>query len=85
MLSHWCKDAPLEAETAARSVSELMNFRKLHSETIDGFLVRFDILRNRAPDRGGMALNWEGMGWLLLNALGTSPEVWDRLMTMNKK
>ena len=75
--------APLEAETAARAVSELMNFKKLHSETTDGFLVRFDILRNRAANRGGMALNWEGMGWLLLNALGASPEVWDRLMLVN--
>lgn len=76
--------APLEAETAARSVAELMSFRKLPTETVDGFLVRFDILRNRAANRGGMALNWEGMGWLLLNALGVNPEVWDRLLFANE-
>jgi hypothetical protein len=47
-----------------------MHFGKLPSENIDGFLVRFDVLRNKAANRGGMAVNFNGLGWILLNALG---------------
>ena len=75
--------APLDAENVTRAVKELMHFSRLPHEDMDSFLVRFDILRNRAAQRGGMALNSEGLSWILLNALKLSPEGWDRLLFWN--
>lgn len=76
--------APLDAEVATRSVSELINIRKMQGESTDAFLVRFDVLRNRAANRGGMAVNFSGLSWILLNALGLAPDQWERLLFHNE-
>ena len=38
------------------------------------------LLLNRAALRGGLAINIAGMCWMLLKALGASPEEWDHLL-----
>ena len=47
---------------------------------MDAFLVRFDVLRNRATMRGGLGLNHQGLAWLLLRALGVTADQLDRLL-----
>ena len=76
--------SPLEVESSTRSVAELINFKRLGGETIDGYLTRFDVLRNRAEHRGNLHMAAPGLAWMLLNGLRASPEVWDRaLMPFN--
>eukprot|EP00435_Cladocopium_sp_Y103_P048882 s594_g14.t1 len=72
--------APLEAENTTKSIAEFLAFRRQPGETIDSLLVRFDILRNRAQNRAGFAVNLTGLTWLLLQSLGLSAESWDRLL-----
>ena len=72
--------APLEAENTTKSIAEFLSFRRQPGETIDSLLVRFDILRNRAQNRAGFAVNLTGLTWLLLQSLGLGVEAWDRLL-----
>ena len=72
---------PMEAELATRALAELMSFARLNDETLDACLVRFDVLRNRAAQRGGMGMTVQGMSWLLLRGLRINPEMWDRVLT----
>ena len=72
--------APLEQEVSTKSVAEFMAFAKLPNESVDSMLVRFDVLRNRAAQRGGLALNSSGLAWVLLRALQLPPELMDRLL-----
>lgn len=74
---------PLDSEVSTRAVSDLINIRRMHGESVDGFLVRFDVLRNRAANRAGMAINFNGLSWILLNSLGVGPEQWERLLFHN--
>ena len=76
--------APLDAEVATRAVSELIHFKRLPGESTDAFLVRFDVVKNRAANRGAMAMSYEGIGWLLLQGLGCNAEQWDRLLFHNE-
>ena len=73
--------APLEAENCTRSISEFLQFRRAPNESIDNVLVRYDILRHRAQQRAGFAINVTGLSWLLLQALQLSSESWDRLLS----
>ena len=75
-----CRYAPLEAENTTKSIAEFLSFRRQPGETIDSLLVRFDILRNRAQNRAGFAVNLTGLTWLLLQSLGLGVEAWDRLL-----
>ena len=70
--------APLEAELTARAMQDLMNFHRNNGEGIDQLLIRFDMIRNRAVHRGGMAMTHQGLGWLLMRAIGLSVDQWDR-------
>ena len=72
--------SPLEVESSTRSIAELINFKRLGGETIDGYLTRFDVLRNRAEHRGNLHMAAPGLAWMLLNGLRASPEVWDRAL-----
>ena len=74
---------PLKAEISTRAISELIHIRRMQHEPVDAFLVRFDVLRNRAANRAGMAVNYNGLSWILLNALGIGPDQWDRLLFHN--
>ena len=73
--------APLEAENCTRSISEFLQFRRAPNESIDNVLVRYDILRHRAQQRAGFAINVTGLSWLLLQSLQLSSESWDRLLS----
>ena len=76
--------SPLEVESSTRSIAELINLRRLGGESMDSYLTRFDVLRNRAQNRGNMNMGVPGLAWMLLNGLRASPEVWDRaLMPFN--
>ncbi|CAE7866184.1 unnamed protein product, partial [Symbiodinium necroappetens] len=72
--------APLDQEASTKAVGEFLNFSKLPNEAVDALLVRFDVLRNRAAQRGGLALNASGMAWILLRALNLPAELLDRLL-----
>lgn len=72
--------APLEAENCTRSISEFLQFKRMPNESIDNVLVRYDILRHRAQQRAGFAINITGLSWLLLQSLQLSSESWDRLL-----
>ena len=72
--------APLEGEASTRAISDFLNFQRLQRESVDAFLVRFDVLRNRAHQRGGLGVNHSGLAWLLLRALNVSPDLVDRLL-----
>eukprot|EP00439_Symbiodinium_sp_Y106_P051016 s1351_g6.t1 len=72
--------SPLDGEAQTRAVSDFLNFSRLPGESIDAFLVRFDVLRNRAAVRGGLGVNHQGLAWLLLKAVGVSVDQLDRLL-----
>ena len=76
--------SPLEVESSTRSIAELINLRRIHGESMDSYLTRFDVLRNRAQNRGNMQMGIPGLAWMLLNGLRATPDVWDRaLMPFN--
>ena len=75
---------PLESEVATRAISELVTFTRMQGESVDALLVRFEVLRVRAQQRGGLGINAQGLSWMLLNALRLPPEMWDRLLLANQ-
>ena len=75
---------PLESEVATRAISELVTFTRMQGESVDALLVRFEVLRVRAQQRGGLGINAQGLSWMLLNALRLPPEMWDRLLPANQ-
>ncbi|CAE7415795.1 unnamed protein product [Symbiodinium sp. CCMP2592] len=75
--------APLENEVSTRAVSEFLQFARIPGETTDSLLVRFDVLRNRAAQRGGLGLNATGLSWILFRAMNLPPELMDRLLGPN--
>ena len=72
--------SPLEGEASTRAVSDFLNFARMPGESVDAFLVRFDILRNRAHMRAGLGVNHQGLAWLLLRAVGVNVEQMERLL-----
>ena len=72
--------SPLDGEVSTRAVSDFLNFDRIPGESTDAFLVRFDVLRNRALVRGGLGVNPQGLSWLLLRALGVNADQLDRLL-----
>ena len=73
---------PLDGEAQTRAVSDFLNFHRMPQESIDAFLVRYDVLRNRATMRGGLGLNHQGLAWLLLRALSVSADHLDRSLKL---
>ena len=47
---------PLEQQMSTSAVSDFMNFDRISGESIDALLVRFDVLRARAQQRGGLGI-----------------------------
>lgn len=72
--------APLETELQTRAMSELMGYSRMVGETMDGALTRFEVLRHRAAQRGGFAMNVTSLAYLLLNGLKLKPDAWDRVL-----
>ena len=72
--------APLESELQTRAMAELMNFARMGHETIDVSLTRFEVLRHRAAQRGGLMMNTTTLSYLLLNGLRLRPEQWERAL-----
>ena len=75
------KYMPLDSELATRALAEMMSFSWTTDETLDACLVRFDVLRHRAVQRGGLGMTFQGMSWLLLRGLRLNPDSWDRVLT----
>ena len=71
---------PLEQEQSTRAISDFMNFDRIPGESVDALLVRFDVLRARAQQRGGFGINHGGLAWILLRSLRTNAEQTDRLL-----
>ena len=71
---------PLEQEMSTRAISDFMNFDRIPGESIDALLVRFDVLRARAQQRGGFGINHGGLAWILLRSLRLNAEQTDRLL-----
>ena len=72
--------SPLEVESSTRSIAELINLRRLGSESIDSYLTRFDILRTRAVNRANFQMGVPGLAWMLLNGLRAPPDLWDQAL-----
>eukprot|EP00438_Fugacium_kawagutii_P024626 Skav212826 [mRNA] locus=scaffold2466:561:3704:- [translate_table: standard] len=72
--------APLESEIQTRAMSELMSFSRMSGESCDSSLTRFEVLRHRAAQRGGMFMNTTALSYLLLNGLRLRPEQWERAL-----
>ncbi|CAJ1411392.1 unnamed protein product [Effrenium voratum] len=66
--------APLDAENSTKAISEFLGFRRMPGETVDGVLVRYEVLRIRATQQGGFNMGHSGLSWLLLQALQISPD-----------
>ena len=47
---------------------------------MDAALTRFEVLRHRAIQRGGFAMNAATLAYILLNGLRLRPEQWDRML-----
>ena len=73
--------APLDNEISTKAVSEFLQFARMPGESVDSVLVRFDVLRNRAAQRGGLGLNHTGLSWILFRALNLPPELMDRALS----
>ena len=57
------------------AIIELMGFKRHAHENIDALLTRFITVRHRAAQQGaGMVMNIEGYSWLLLKAVGVTPQ-----------
>ena len=72
--------APLESEIQTRVMSEMLNFQRLPNESIDSSLTRYEVLRHRAGQRGGFAMNATSQAYILLNGLRLHPQQWDRAL-----
>ena len=72
--------APMETELQTRSMAELVGFSRLNGENMDAALTRFEVLKHRAIQRGGFAMNAATMSYILLNGLRLRPEQWDRML-----
>ena len=72
------KFAPLEVELSTRAMHDMMSFRRNPGESIDTLLTRFEMVRTRAMTRGGMAMTYEGLTWILMRSVGLNADQWDR-------
>ena len=63
----------METELQTRSMAELAGFSRLGGESMDAALTGFEVLRHRAIQRGGFAMNAATLSYILLNGLQTSP------------
>ena len=72
--------AVLDAENSTKAIREFLGFRWMPGETVDGVLVRYEVLRIRATQQGGFNMGHSGLSWLLLQALQISPDGWERLL-----
>ena len=64
----------LGEEQQLSAMTELMTFTRYPVERIDALLARYDQVRQRARDTGGLMLNVEGMAWVLLRAVGVNDQ-----------
>ncbi|CAJ1413968.1 unnamed protein product [Effrenium voratum] len=64
----------VDAENSTKAISEFLGFRRMPGETVDGVLVRYEVLRIRATQQGGFNMGHSGLSWLLLQALQISPD-----------
>ena len=71
--------ARLGEEVRIGSIGELMTFARQPHERIDLLLQRFESLRIRAQEQGGLALSVPGISWLLIRAIGVTET---QLMTL---
>ena len=72
--------APLEEEVNMRAISQLMNFQKKPNEPIDLALSRWETVRHRAENNGGIDMPISGLSWQLLVALRFSAHDWQRIL-----
>ena len=71
--------ARLGEQVRIGSIGELMTFARQPHERIDLLLQRFESLRIRAQEQGGLALSVQGISWLLIRAIGVTET---QLMTL---
>ena len=60
--------AQLGEESRLKAMTDIMTFNRRGNERIDDLLTRFDIIRQRAAGQGGVAINHEGLSWIILKA-----------------
>ena len=75
--------APLAEETMIRAVSDLETFSRRPGETTDSLLTRFESTLTRARTRGNLATPYQHVAWILLRAVGVSPQQLMLLLNMS--
>ena len=70
------KFGELEYETNIITMHTLLHFTQGQGETIDQTLSRFDVVRHRAANHGGLEPGPSGAAYLLMNALKIPPGMW---------
>eukprot|EP00971_Amphidinium_carterae_P207588 4119141-Amphidinium_carterae.1 len=71
---------PLSVETGAKAIAAYFTFRKTNAENIDQAVARWQLIRQRADDQGGLQLSPSGHAWLLLQALQIPATAWIPLL-----
>ena len=64
--------APTETDLSAIATQDLLNLRRRLGESIDQFLDRFTMTRNRAVQRGGIDMAHQELALLLVRSVGLS-------------
>ena len=61
---------PLQEESRLSAMMEMMHFKRKQGESTQTFLMRYDLMRQKAAVEGGYALNVETSCAILLSMLG---------------
>ena len=72
--------APLDAEVATKALADFMAFKRHGRESVDEVLTRYEHVRFRAQDQGGIDPGPSGVSFMLLSGMGISPEEWIQLL-----
>eukprot|EP00971_Amphidinium_carterae_P055415 1092308-Amphidinium_carterae.4 len=71
---------PLSVETGAKAIAAYFTFRKMSSENIDQAVARWQLIRQKAADQGGLQLSPSGHAWLLLQSRQIPAAAWVPLL-----
>ena len=71
----------LPQETAIQGISEFLMFARNRNESTDQTISRFEIMRHRAFNNGGLTVSETGCAWMLMMILHIPIDKWPILLT----